>query len=66
MALGNGATISMASNTIQMGNSSISSFKCKVGVSTTSDERDKTDITVIDNGKALKFYNTNRPYTVRG
>ncbi len=55
MALGNGATISMASNTIQMGNSSISSFKCKVGVSTTSDERDKTDITVIDNGKALKF-----------
>ena len=55
MALGNGATISMASNTIQMGNSSISSFKCKVGVSTTSDERDKTDITVIDNGKALEF-----------
>lgn len=55
MALGYGATISMASNTIQMGNSSISSFKCKVSVSTTSDERDKTDITVIDNGKALQF-----------
>lgn len=54
-AIGYGAGIYTADNTIQMGNSSISSFKCKVGVSTTSDERDKTDITVIDDGKALQF-----------
>lgn len=55
IAIGYGANITSQNNTIQMGNSSISSFKCKVGVSTTSDERDKTDITVIDDGKALKF-----------
>lgn len=55
MALGYGASITTGNNTIQMGNSSISSFKCKVGVSTTSDERDKTDITVIDDEKALRF-----------
>lgn len=55
IAIGYGANITSQNNTIQMGNSSISSFKCKVGVSTTSDERDKTDITVIDNGKALEF-----------
>lgn len=54
-AIGYGAGIYTADNTIQMGNSSISSCKCKVGVSTTSDERDKTDITVIDDGKALQF-----------
>lgn len=54
-ALGYGALIVDSSDTIQMGNSDISSFKCKVGVSTTSDERDKTDITVIDDEKALRF-----------
>lgn len=54
-AIGYGAAVVQASNTIQMGNSSISSFKCKVSVTTTSDERDKGDIVDIDTDLALRF-----------
>lgn len=55
MALGYGASVLATSNAIQMGNSSISSFKCKVSVTTTSDERDKGDIVDIDTDLALRF-----------
>ena len=55
IALGPNAVISGASpNTIQLGDTYISALKCKVGITTTSDERDKTDITEIGDG-AVEF-----------
>lgn len=43
-------------NNIQFGNDLLSSITAKVPITTTSDERDKTDITEIDNS-ALEFLN---------
>ena len=41
--------------TIQLGMANLSSLKCAVALSTTSDERDKADINNIPNDKALDF-----------
>lgn len=38
---------------IQLGSTSTSALRCKVSLKVTSDERDKTDISVIDSSKAL-------------
>lgn len=54
VALGAGAIAS--NNTIQLGDSNISSLKCRVTVSTTSDARDKADIECIKDG-AVDFLN---------
>lgn len=56
VALGSYAQTSNA-NSIQLGDSqNLSSITAKVPITTTSDERDKTDITEFDN-KALEFIN---------
>jgi hypothetical protein len=57
-AIGNGATID-ASNQIVLGNTSISSLKCKVELSVTSDARDKTNFEPLDAG--LNFINVIKP-----
>lgn len=42
--------------TIQLGGSGISSLRCKVSLTTTSDLRDKTDVSPVDDG-AVEFLN---------
>ena len=53
IAIGNNAQVT-TDYTIRLGDDSISKLQCKVTVSTTSDKRDKTDITPIDDG-AVEF-----------
>lgn len=57
-ALGFWATVPASDiNTMQLGdNTGLSTLSCRVALSVTSDERDKTDITEIDNG-AVEFLN---------
>lgn len=52
-AIGNGA-LSTGSNEIALGNSSVTSFTCQVGLTVLSDERDKTNVTTLGE-KALLF-----------
>lgn len=59
-AIGRSAVISEAeTNTIWLGSSGISALKCAVNLTVTSDIRDKTDITNIDN--SLQFISKLRP-----
>lgn len=61
-ALGRGARIpSTDSNTMQLGNDSLSALRCKVNLTVTSDKRDKTDIEDIIN--ALAFIERLNPVT---
>lgn len=63
-SIGIGQSVSIPENsekTIQLGNDLyISSLKCKVGLTVTSDQRDKTDINEIQNG-ALEFLKKIKP-----
>lgn len=56
------SAITTAENGIQLGNNNTTSLKCKVNLTVTSDERDKTDIEDLDNN-ALDFINALRPIT---
>ena len=61
-ALGAGATVSESdSSVIQLGSDSLSTLRCKVNLTVTSDERDKTDIDNITN--ALPFIDKLNPVT---
>ena len=62
-AIGVGATVSTSdTNTMQLGDSSfLSTLRCRVNLTVTSDERDKTDITPIVN--SLEFINSLNPIT---
>ena len=61
-ALGDNADVSSTdSRTIQLGGASISALRCKVNLTVTSDERDKTDISDITN--ALAFVDKLNPVT---
>lgn len=60
MALGYEAAVTQ-SNTIQLGNDQISQLKCQVQLTTTSDERDKADVSDITD--ALSFVNKLKPIT---
>jgi len=51
------------SNTVVLGNNSVTSFACKVSLTSGSDERDKADIT--DFTKGLDFVNALRPVTYK-
>lgn len=63
IAIGSGATVTNP-NTIQLGGANVSSLKCKVSLTTTSDERDKIDIQPIRFG-ALDFINKLEPITYK-
>ena len=56
-----GGNITTGSNEIALGNNNISSFSCKVSLTATSDERDKTDFKDLDLG--LDFVNDLKPVT---
>lgn len=61
-ALGKGAMVSStASDTIQLGDSSLSALRCAVNLTVTSDKRDKTDIEGITD--ALAFIERLNPVT---
>lgn len=61
-ALGKGAMVSStASDTIQLGDSSLSALRCAVNLTVTSDKRDKTDIAGITD--ALAFIERLNPVT---
>lgn len=61
-ALGYSAQVSSTeSNTMQLGNSSLSALRCQVNLTVTSDKRDKTDISNITS--ALEFINKLNPVT---
>lgn len=61
-ALGRGATTSGSdSNVVQLGNNLLSALRCRVNLTVTSDERDKTDINNIT--KALPFLEKLNPVT---
>lgn len=53
-----------APNQIRLGGTTVSSLSCAVSLSTTSDERDKTDISPIDD-RALELIKAMRPVTYR-
>jgi len=61
-ALGNGATVS-TSNTIQLGNANITSLRCQVGLTQSSDARFKYDVQA--NVPGLAFIQRLRPVTYR-
>ena len=69
IAIGNGAAragapgglLQTGSNEIALGNDSITSFSCKVSLTATSDERDKTDFENLDLG--LDFVKELKPVT---
>ena len=56
-----GGNITTGSFEIALGNNNISSFSCKVSLTATSDERDKTDFKDLDLG--LDFVNDLKPVT---
>ena len=56
-----GGNITTGSYAIALGNNNISSFSCKVSLTATSDERDKTDFKDLDLG--LDFVNDLKPVT---
>lgn len=64
-ALGYNATTSSSdTNTMQLGDSSsLSTLRCRVSLTVTSDVRDKTDIETIDSTKALELINSLEPIT---
>ena len=60
---GSPATITSQSNSIVLGEDNISSFKCAVALTATSDARDKTDVESLNMG--LNFVNQLNPVTYR-
>ena len=52
-AIGNGAIVS-TSNTIQLGNSSISTLNCKVGLTVTSDRNAKENFRAVDGAEVVR------------
>ena len=58
-----GGAVTTGSHQICLGNNSITDFFCKVSLTPTSDERDKTDITDFTHG--LSWINKLRPVTYR-
>ena len=57
------ANMVTGSNTVVLGNNSVTNFNCKVSLTTGSDERDKADIT--DFTKGLDIVNSLRPVTYK-
>jgi len=57
------ASMVTGSNTVCLGDNSVTSFNCKVSLTTGSDERDKADIT--DFTKGLDIINSLRPVTYK-
>jgi len=61
-ALGYDAQVSESENfTIRLGSTILSSLKCAVALTVSSDERDKADITEIPDDKALEFIKNLKP-----